>query len=397
MPPTDQPFTGTLVSMVVPVYNEAEVIGAFYDRATAALGGIAGMDYEIVFVDDGSRDKSYEQLATFAAANPRVQVIKFSRNFGHQIAISAGIDHARGDCVVIIDADLQDPPEVVADMVAQWRRGFDVVYGVRSDRAGETRLKLATASMFYRLMGRVTNIEIPANVGDFRLMSRRVVEQLKGLREKDRFVRGLVSWIGFNQTGITYKRDARYAGETKYPFRKMLKFSFDGITSFSTLPLRIATWTGVTAAVLAVLYLLSVFVQKAMGYTVEGWATIMVALLFLGSVQLICLGIIGEYLGRIFNEVKPRPMYIIQDHLGRGRGRHRRDDAAGHLRHRRHGVRRTPAAADAGHPRSPDRGIGAHLARGCGHALTSPASLAVVNGDLLRRRHIATRFGHAAS
>ncbi|HEX5070064.1 MAG TPA: glycosyltransferase family 2 protein [Vicinamibacterales bacterium] len=316
MPPTDQPFTGTLVSMVVPVYNEAEVIGAFYDRATAALAGIAGMDYEIVFVDDGSRDTSYEQLAKFAAANPRIQVIRFSRNFGHQIAISAGIDHARGDCVAIIDADLQDPPEVVAEMVAQWRRGFDVVYGVRSDRAGETRLKLATASMFYRLMGRVTNIDIPANVGDFRLMGRRVVDQLKGLREKDRFVRGLVSWIGFNQTGITYKRDARYAGETKYPFRKMLKFSFDGITSFSTLPLRIATWTGITAAILAVLYLLSVFVQKAMGYTVEGWATIMVALLFLGSVQLICLGIIGEYLGRIFNEVKPRPMYIIQDHLG---------------------------------------------------------------------------------
>ncbi len=306
---------GQIVSVVVPVFNEAEVISVFYDRATRALQALDGAEYEIVFIDDGSRDSSYAQLTQFAAANPRIQVIKFSRNFGHQIAISAGVDHARGDCVVIIDADLQDPPEVIADMVAQWRNGFDVVYGVRSDRAGETRFKLATASMFYKLLGRLTNIHIPPNVGDFRLMSRRVVEQLKGLREKDRFVRGLVSWVGFSQTGITYKRDARFAGETKYPFRKMLKFSLDGIASFSTLPLKIATWTGSAAAVLAVLYLLSVFVQKAMGYTVEGWATIMVAMLFMGSVQLICLGIIGEYLGRIFNEVKPRPMYVIEEHL----------------------------------------------------------------------------------
>ena len=303
------------VSLVVPVFNEVQELAEFYKRATQALSALEGMAYEIVFVDDGSQDGSFAKLASFAQLNPNIRVLKLSRNFGHQIAISAGIDHARGDCVVIMDADLQDPPEVVAAMIARWRDGFDVVYGVRSDRAGETPIKLATASMFYRLMGRLTNVHIPANVGDFRLISRRVVDQLKQLREKDRFVRGLVSWVGFRQTGIVYKRDPRHAGETKYPFRKMLSFAFDGITSFSTLPLKIATWTGYAAAILAVLYLLSVFVQKMLGYTVDGWATIMVAMLFMGAVQLICLGILGEYLGRVFNEVKPRPMYIIEEDL----------------------------------------------------------------------------------
>ena len=304
-----------LVTLVVPVFNEEEVLGAFYERTSRALGSIESMSYELIFIDDGSRDTSYEQLAAFAARDPHVRVIKFSRNFGHQIAISAGIDHARGDCVAVIDADLQDPPEVLADMVSQWKQGFDVVYGVRSDRAGETRLKLWTASMFYKMLGRLTNIHIPANVGDFRLMSRRVIDQVKTLREKDRFVRGLVSWVGFRQTGVTYQRDARYAGETKYPFRKMLKFSFDGITSFSTLPLKLATWMGTITALIAVIYLLGVVVQKLLGYTVQGWATIMVAMLFMGSVQLICLGILGEYVGRIFNEVKPRPMYVVEEIL----------------------------------------------------------------------------------
>jgi dolichol-phosphate mannosyltransferase len=308
-----QPHPRFLVSMVVPVFNESEVIATFFERATAALAALPGCDYELLFVDDGSSDDTYRKLTVLAAADPHVRLVKFSRNFGHQIAITAGIDHARGDCVVVIDADLQDPPEVVASMIDQWRDGFDVVYGVRSDRDGETPMKLMTASVFYRLLRRLTNVQIPANVGDFRLMSRRAVEELRRLREKDRFVRGLVSWIGFKQTGVTYHRDKRYAGETKYPYRKMIKFAFDGITSFSTAPLKIATWTGYAAALLAVLYLLSVFVQKLMGFTVEGWATIMVAMLFLGSVQLICLGILGEYLGRIFNEVKPRPMYVIEE------------------------------------------------------------------------------------
>jgi polyisoprenyl-phosphate glycosyltransferase len=307
-----------LVSLVVPVYNESEVIGVFYDRATKALAALDGFDYEILFVDDGSRDNSYKQLAGFAAQNPHIRVLKFSRNFGHQIAITAGIDHARGNCVVIIDADLQDPPEVIAAMIERWREGFDVVYGVRAEREGEGAMKLATASAFYRLLQRLTNIPIPADVGDFRLMSRRAVDQLKLLREKDRFVRGLVSWIGFNQTGLTYSRDKRFAGTTKYPLRKMIKFAFDGITSFSTAPLKLATWSGYSASLLAFLYLASVFVQKLLGYTVEGWATIMVAVLFLGGVQLVCLGILGEYLGRIFNEVKPRPMYVVEEILQAG-------------------------------------------------------------------------------
>jgi dolichol-phosphate mannosyltransferase len=304
-----------LISVVVPVYNESEVIGTFYDRASDSLARLEGLDYELIFVDDGSRDDSYQKLSIFAATDARVRVLKFSRNFGHQIAITAGIDYARGDCVVVIDADLQDPPEVVREMVAKWRQGFDVVYGIRAERQGEGAMKLATASLFYRLLGRLTAIQIPTDVGDFRLLSRRAVDQLKQLREKDRFVRGLVSWIGFNQTGVSYHRDKRYAGETKYPYRKMIKFALDGITSFSTAPLKVASWTGYGAALLAILYLLSVFVQKMLGYTVEGWATIMVALLFLGSVQLICLGILGEYLGRVFNEVKPRPMYVVEEVL----------------------------------------------------------------------------------
>jgi polyisoprenyl-phosphate glycosyltransferase len=303
----------SLVSLVVPVFNESQVISTFYDRSTKALSQLGDFEYEILFIDDGSSDDSYDQLVGFASQNPRVRVIKFSRNFGHQIAITAGIDHSRGDCVVVIDADLQDPPEVIPAMIERWREGFDVVYGVRGVRDGESRMKLLTASMFYKLLARVAKIQIPANVGDFRLMSRRAVNELKQLREKDRFVRGLVSWIGFRQGGVIYHRDKRYAGETKYPYRKMIKFAMDGIASFSTSPLKLATWLGYGSSLLAFLYLASVFVQKLMGSTVQGFATIMVAMMFLGGVQLICLGILGEYLGRIFNEIKPRPMYIIEE------------------------------------------------------------------------------------
>ena len=305
-----------LISAVVPVYNETEVIDVFHQRVKSTLQSLEGHDHEIIYVDDGSTDDSYQKLSELAAKDSTVKVIKFSRNFGHQIAISAGIDHARGDAVVAIDADLQDPPELIKDMVAKWQEGFDVVYGVRKQRDGETVMKLATASIFYRLLGMVAKIEIPQNVGDFRLMSRRATNELKSLREKDRFVRGLVSWIGFRQTGVPYHRDARYAGKTKYPYRKMIKFALDGITAFSTVPLKLATWLGYLTSLLAFLYLASVFVQKALGYTVEGWATIMVALLFLGGVQLICLGLLGEYIGRIFDEVKRRPMYVIEEILG---------------------------------------------------------------------------------
>lgn len=300
-----------LISLVVPILNESKVIGEFYNRASDVLVSLDDMDYEIIFVDDGSRDDSYRQLSELAGDDIHVRVVKLSRNFGHQIAITAGLDYARGDCIVVIDADLQDPPEVITDMVAKWREGYDVVYGERADREGETYLKLVTAKVFYRVLASIVRIEIPTNVGDFRLLGHRAAEQLMRMREKDRYVRGLVSWLGFSQTGVSYHRDKRYAGETKYPYRKMIKFALDGITSFSTVPLKLATWLGYAASLLAFLYLASVFIQKAMGITVPGFATIMVSILFLGGVQLICLGIIGEYIGRIFNEVKPRPMYVV--------------------------------------------------------------------------------------
>lgn len=305
-----------LVSLIVPAMNEAEGIGEFHRRAIAMLRGLDGADHEIVYVDDGSKDETFARMSEFAAADPHVRVVKFSRNFGHQVAITAGLDHATGDCVAVIDADLQDPPEVIPDMVAKWREGFDVVYGQRAQREGESGFKLVTAALFYRLLRRITRMDIPVDVGDFRLMSRRAADQLRAMREKDRFVRGLVSWIGFRQTPVLYKREARFAGSTKYPFRKMLRFALDGITSFSTAPLKLATWIGFWVSGVAFAYIVSVPVQWYLGITVHGFSTIIVAVLFLGGVQLICLGIIGEYIGRIFNEIKPRPMYIVERVVG---------------------------------------------------------------------------------
>jgi dolichol-phosphate mannosyltransferase len=303
----------TLISIVTPVFNEVEVVDLFYDRVRKAMDGIEATAYELIFVDDGSKDGSYEKLVALAKRDPNTKIIKFSRNFGHQIAITAGIDLANGDAVVAIDADLQDPPEVIKEFVAKWQEGYDVVYGVRDKREGESKMKLLTAAAFYRLLQRIIKLDIPVDVGDFRLMSRRVVDAFKELKEKDRFVRGLVSWVGFKQTGVHYFRDKRFAGETKFPYRKMLRFALDGITSFSDVPLKMASWLGYFTSFLALLYLCSVFVQKALGDTVQGWATIMVGMLFLGGVQLISLGIIGEYVGRIFNEVKQRPLYVIDE------------------------------------------------------------------------------------
>ncbi len=304
-------MTRPLISVIVPVFNEAEGISEFHSRTSAALSAIDGAEWEIVYVDDGSHDSSLQQLDGFTHEDPRISVVKLSRNFGHQTAITAGLDHADGDCIVFIDADLQDPPELIADMFALWKDDYDVVYGRRARRDGETRMKLLTAAAFYRMLRALTNIDIPPDVGDFRLISRRVADELRRMREQDRFVRGLVSWVGFRQTELLYDRDERVAGETKYPYRKMIRFALDGITSFSTLPLKLATWLGYGASALGFVYLLSVFVQKLLGYTVQGWATIMVALLFFGGVQLVCLGIIGEYIGRIFNEIKGRPLYIV--------------------------------------------------------------------------------------
>lgn len=307
--------TEPLLSVVVPVYNEAEGIAYFHERASAALKALDGLDYELVYVDDGCKDGSFEIMRAFAAEDPRARIVKLSRNFGHQIAITAGLDYARGDAVVFIDADLQDPPETIGRLVEKWREGYDVVYAQRAKRPGETAFKLFTASFFYRLLRSVANIDIPPDVGDFRLISRRVADVLRGMKEKDRFIRGLVSWVGYKQTAVLYNREERHAGETKYPLRKMIKFALDGITSFSTAPLRIATWMGNAASTVAFIYLLVIIAQSFMGVTVPGFASIMVAVLFLGGVQLICLGILGEYLGRVFSEVKPRPIYIVEEEV----------------------------------------------------------------------------------
>lgn len=303
-----------VLSVVVPVFNETEVINHFYDRVKRVVDSIEFMHYELVFVDDGSSDDSYDKLVKLANDDKGIRVLKLSRNFGHQVAITAGIDIAKGDAVVVIDADLQDPPEVIIQFINKWKQGYDVVYGVRNKRKGESRLKLWTADIFYRLLKNLIKIDIPLDTGDFRLMSRRMVENFKRLKEKDRFVRGLTSWLGFEQIGVFYERDERYAGETKYPYSKMIKFALDGITSFSSIPLKLASWLGFLTSILAFIYACSVFIQKFLGHTVQGWATIMVGMLFIGGVQLISLGIIGEYIGRIFNEMKQRPLYVI-DHV----------------------------------------------------------------------------------
>jgi dolichol-phosphate mannosyltransferase len=269
-------------------------------------------------VNDGSRDSSPEIIRRLHEQDPRIRAINFSKNFGHQIAITAGMDYAQGQAVVVIDSDLQDPPEVIPRMIEQWRQGFQVIYGVRGEREGETAFKLATASLFYRAIRKITNIDIPLDAGDFRLMDRKVVDALKQMREQKRFMRGLSVWVGFKQTGVTYKRDARKAGETKYPLRKMLRFALDGITAFSYLPLQLATYFGFFTAALSLLFLIVVVILRltGSGESFYGQASSLVSVLFLGSVQLIFLGIIGEYLGRIYDEVKRRPLYIVAEELG---------------------------------------------------------------------------------
>lgn len=302
-----------LLSIVVPLYNEFDVISEFYRRIKDVVDSLDNFEVELIFVDDGSTDNCHEIILSFAETDSHIKLIRFSRNFGHQVAITAGIDMSKGDAVVVIDSDLQDPPELIKEFILKWEQGFDVVYGMREERKGESKFKIFSASLFYRLLKCLVKIDIPVDSGDFRLMSRRVVNQLKNLKERDRFIRGLISWIGFKQIGVSYSRDKRYAGYTKYPLGKMLKLALDGITSFSTVPLRFVTLLGFIASLLSFIYGCSVFIQKAFGVTVQGWATIMVGMIFLGGVQLICLGIIGEYIGRIYNESKERPMYVIDE------------------------------------------------------------------------------------
>jgi len=298
-------------SVVVPVFNEEEVLPVTYRRLTEVMERLSA-PYELIFVDDGSKDGSPKILDDFAEKDSRVRVIHFSRNFGHQAAITAGMDYARGEAIVVIDADLQDPPEVIPEMVAKWREGYEVVYGKRVVREGETFFKRSTASLFYRFLRRMTDIDIPLDAGDFRLVDRRVAQVMRLLREKNRFIRGLVSWVGFRQAPLEYVRQKRFAGTTKYPLRKMLKLAWDGITSFSNKPLKISAYLGFVLSLASFVYLLYIVIAKLLGKsTVPGWASIMVINLFFNGIILILLGVMGEYIGRVYDEAKNRPLYIV--------------------------------------------------------------------------------------
>ena len=306
-----------LLSVVVPCFNEEAVLRETHRRLTSVLGSLQQLDYELIYVDDGSRDRTPLLLQQLQAGDRRVRVVQFSRNFGHQIAVTAGVEHAAGDAVVLIDADLQDPPEVIEEMVARWREGHDVAYGVRTDRPGESAFKLATAKGFYRMINRLSETPIPLDTGDFRLMDRKVVDALQAMPERDRFVRGMVSWVGFRQIAVPYRRDPRLAGESKYPLIKMVRFALDGVTSFSVQPLRAATWLGFAVSALAVVGIVYALALRLFTSDwVTGWTAMMIAVLFLGGVQLLSLGVIGEYIGRIYGEAKRRPLYLVQERLG---------------------------------------------------------------------------------
>jgi glycosyltransferase involved in cell wall biosynthesis len=303
-----------VISVVVPMYNESENVRTFYDRTRAVLEG-TGETWEIVCVDDGSRDDTLAQLIALHRADPRVKVIELSRNFGKEIALTAGLDAARGEAVIPIDADLQDPPELIPDMLAKWREGYDVVYATRVERAGETWLKRTTASAFYSLIGRLSEIPIPPDTGDFRLMSRPAADALAEVREQNRFMKGLFAWVGFRQYSLKYQRDARLAGTTKWNYWRLIRLAIEGITSFSSAPLQLATWMGLAVATFAFVYGAFRIVDTLLrGNPVAGYPSLMVAVLFLGGVQLITLGIIGAYVGRIYQEVKRRPLYVVRRH-----------------------------------------------------------------------------------
>ena len=288
----------------------------FIARVTAVLDTI-DTDWSLVCVNDGSRDDTLAQLLAEHERDPRIKVIDLSRNFGKEYALSAGLDHCDADAVVLMDSDMQHPPEMLPIIWAKWREGYDVVYGMRTERAGESAFKLATARGFYRLLNRLSDVPIPVDTGDFRLMSRRVVDTLRAMPERDRFIRGMVSWVGFRQTALPYKREERFAGESKYPSRKMIRFAMDGILSFSTKPLQISVAMGMISALLALVGICYALILRIFtSIWVEGWTALMIAVLFLGGVQLISVGILGEYVGRIYNEIKKRPLYVVQEYVG---------------------------------------------------------------------------------
>jgi dolichol-phosphate mannosyltransferase len=304
-----------MYSIVAPVFNEEETLPNFYERIVVVMDAL-NEPFELLLVNDGSRDSSFQIMKNLHKQDPRVHVIDFSRNFGHQIAISAGLDYAQGQAVIIIDSDLQDPPEVIPRLIERWKNGAEVVYAQRAKRVGETKFKLVTASLFYRLIRSITSVDIPRDVGDFRLMDRRVVDALVSMREHHRFMRGLSAWVGFRQEAVLYNRQERFAGKTKYPLKRMIHFSLDAITSFSHLPLQLATTFGfVLASISLVGIIVAAFLRIFVG-AIVGQASTLILVLFLGGVQLIFLGIIGEYLGRIYDEVRARPLYIVHHVLG---------------------------------------------------------------------------------
>jgi dolichol-phosphate mannosyltransferase len=302
-----------MFSIVAPIYNELDNLSELYQRVREVMSGTDGT-WELILVDDGSSDGSTRRILEMAKVDERVRPVIFARNFGHQVAITAGWDYARGEAVVIIDADLQDPPEAIPELIAKWREGYEVVYAVRAEREGETWFKKTTAALFYRIVHRITDVNIPVDSGDFRLMDRKVVEVLKTMRERHRFPRGMSAWVGFRQIGVPYKRAARHAGVTKYPFNKMLKLALNAITGFSYFPLQLATYFGFAAAGVAIIAIPVVIIMRLVGHgAFLGQATTLIAVLFLGGVQLIFLGVLGEYLGRIYDEVKGRPLYIVRE------------------------------------------------------------------------------------
>lgn len=305
-----------MISVVVPCYNEEAVIAKTHWRLSGVLRDLT-LDYEIIYVDDGSQDGTPKLLNQLCAEDQHVRVIALSRNFGHQAAVTAGIEHASGDAVVLIDADLQDPPEVIPEMVEKWHQGYYVAYGLRIDRDGETAFKRWTAKAFYRLINQLSDVNIPLDAGDFRLMDRKVVDALLAMPERDRFIRGMVSWIGFPQAAVMYRRAPRFAGVSKYPVLKMVRFATDAILSFSLVPLRLAIWSGAIASVLALMGIIYALVFRLFTNNwVPGWTLLFIAVLFVGGVQLVFLGVIGEYIGRIYMEGKKRPLYLVREQLG---------------------------------------------------------------------------------
>ncbi len=301
------------LSIIAPIFNELENLPELHRRVAAVMTSLR-VDWELLLVDDGSTDGSTEAIRSLARSDPHVRPIIFARNFGHQIAVTAGLDYCRGQAAVIIDADLQDPPELIPELVAKWREGYEVVYAVRAEREGETWFKRVTASAFYRTIYRITDVKIPLDVGDFRLLDRQVVDTLKSMRERHRFLRGMAAWVGFRQTGVEYKRAARKAGVTKYPFRKMLRLALNAVTGFSYFPLQLATYLGFISAGLSVLAIPVVIITRLVGHQAFfGQASTLIAVLFLGGVQFISLGILGEYMGRLYDEAKGRPLYVARE------------------------------------------------------------------------------------